>query len=147
MKYLIFIILFSCAHQANNEVVTNAYNLPVHTFAEKKASLIAMIDNHSEFDQATKTKIETLLINSLETAERLRQKESQLISQIGRKTLVEKGQYDDLLALKKEMKSIYEKKYKNIDLTVSQLKKIIGIKPANDSLLQDIGRMGIFFRN
>ena len=121
-------VLISCA-QTEKAVVKQAKNLEPKTIAEKRVKIKTVLNNHLEFNKS------------------LRDKESQLIQQILNKTIVDKGSYNELLALKSEINKVYEQKYSNVDKTVSELKELIGISPKNNAITEEIGGIDLFHRN
>lgn len=140
MKILILsFILFSCA--SNKEVIIEAQNLPVKTLAEKKLKVKQILSTHKELEAEQLKKLEKLLIGSLEKLEELRAQESKLIQQIMNKTLVDKGSYEDLVTLRKALKKVYLAKNENFDSMTAAVKRVVGIKPENLSLAEDIGGM------
>jgi hypothetical protein len=139
MKILIILlVLTGCATHKNNKLVDESHNLTPKTLEEKKAHVHEMLSKHSEFDNGTKAKIEKILISSLDKSKELRERESQLIQQISTYTIVKKASYDEMVKLKSELKKLYNTKYKNFESAINRLKKIVGIKQFNSSLMEDI---------
>lgn len=139
-------VLISCA-QTEKAVVKQAKNLEPKTIAEKRVKIKTVLNNHLEFNKSQREKIEKVLMSALDRSELLRDKESQLIQQILNKTIVDKGSYNELLALKSEINKVYEQKYSNVDKTVSELKELIGISPKNNAITEEIGGIDLFHRN
>ncbi|MAZ49059.1 MAG: hypothetical protein CME65_10875 [Halobacteriovoraceae bacterium] len=139
-------VLISCA-QTEKAVVKQAKKLEPKTIAEKRVKIKTVLNNHPEFSKSQRDKIEKVLMSALDRSETLRAKESQLIQQILNKTIVDKGSYNELLALKSEINKVYEQKYSNVDKTVSELKELIGISPKNNAITEEIGGIDLFHRN
>ena len=139
MKILIILlVLTGCATHQHNKLVDESHSLTPKSLEEKKAHVHEMLAKHSEFDSATKIKIEKILISSLNKSKELRERESQLIQQISTYTIVKKASYDEMVKLKSELKKLYNTKYKNFESAINRLKKIVGIKQFNSSLMEDI---------
>jgi hypothetical protein len=138
MKFLFFLIVLSSCASHNNKVVDESYDLNPKSLKAKKAHVHEMLGKHNEFDSATKDKIEKILISSLETSQKLRIRESQLVQQISNYTIVKKANYQELVKLKAELKNLYNTKYINFETAINNLKEIVGIKEFNDSIMQDI---------
>lgn len=139
-------ILTSCA-QTKPTVVKQAYDIEPKSIEQKREKIKDVLASHKEFKSDQRAKIEKVLMAALDKSEKLRVKESQLIQQILNKTIVEKGSYNELLTLKKEMDKLYEEKYSNVDKTVNQLKSLIGIDPKNDTITEELGTIDVFHRN
>jgi Zn-dependent metalloprotease len=137
--FFMLLIVTSCAsHKNQNKLVRESYKLEPKTLEEKKVDVHRMLEKHSEFDSATKDKIENILIKSLEVTQKLRIRESQLVQQISNYTIVKKANYQELVKLKAELKNLYNTKYINFETAINNLKDIVGIKEFNDSIMQDI---------
>lgn len=139
----------SCAsgYKSKPEVVQEAAQLPVKSYAEKKEKIKSILNNHSEISMEKRNKVEKILVTALDKSETLRGKESQIILKTINLTLVENAEYKELNALKKELKIIYQKKYENFETTIDSLKKILGISPNYKFLMDEIGTVDLFFRN
>jgi len=139
MKILILLLaLTGCATKNNNKLVKESYDLTPKSLEQKKMDVHKMLGIHKEFDETTKLKIENILISSLEKSQKLRERESQLVQQISNYTIVKKASYDEMVKLKSELKKLYNTKYKNFESAINRLKKIVGIKQFNSSLMEDI---------
>lgn len=137
--FFMLLIVTSCAsHKNQNKLVRESYKLEPKTLEEKKVDVHRMLEKHSEFDSATKDKIENILIKSLEVTQKLRIRESQLVQQISNYTIVKQASYGQMVKLKSELKKIYNTKYLNFETAINNLKEIVGIKEFNDSIMQDI---------
>lgn len=139
---LLNLVLFSCASYQEKEVVQEAYKLEVRTYEEKRELLKEILSHHSEFDQAKKAEIEKTVDKSFLEGEALRKKESQLLAKIIRLSIIEEGPAKELTILKKALKEVYIKKYKNFDSMIMNLKKVIGIYPKNQKLLDEFYQAG-----
>ena len=139
---LLSFVLVSCASYQDKEVVKEAYQLEVRTYEEKRELLEDILSHHSEFDEAKKAEIEKLVDKSFIEGESLRKKESQLLAKILRLSIIEEGPAKELAILKKALKEVYVAKYKNFDSMVMDLKKVIGIYPKNQKLLDEFYQAG-----
>ncbi len=139
MKVLLLclFVLVGCATKLDKKPVVESKDIEPISFKQKKVRLRALLDSHPEFNKETKVKIENLLIGAIEEGQKLKMRESQLIQQVARYTLVEQGSYSQIKKLKSALKKVYETKYNNISKTIDKLKKIVGIAPVNKSLIND----------
>ena len=139
MKILILLfVLTGCATKNSSKLVAESYDLIPKSLEQKKMDVHEMLGSHKEFNEATKLKIENILISSLEKSQTLRERESQLVQQISNYTIVKKASFDEMVKLKLELKKLYNTKYKNFESAINRLKKIVGIKQFNSSLMEDI---------
>lgn len=139
LLFTLLIAITGCATKAEKKIIEESKrNTPI-TLEQKKQLLKNLISKHDEFDKATKKKLEKSLISTLDRAQKLRDRESQLIQEILDQTLVKKTNYDLVLRLKKELKEVYSKKYANFNRAIIELKKVVGIRPDNQSLSSDLG--------
>ena len=141
---LSILILTACSSTKKTDVVAEAKKLPAKTIDEKRKTITQMLDEHSEIKKELKGQLERTLLAALDRTEELRVKESQLIQQISIYTIVKKGSYAQLASLKEELKKVYQNKYENFDNTISRLKTLLGVIPANERLLED-ARMDMVF--
>jgi chromosome segregation ATPase len=146
MKYFSFLLLLfsiSCAISEKSPAVKASRERSVKSIDEKKELIKKMLDEHPEYSQKTKDKIQSILISSLNTIEDLRKRESQLIQQIAHCTMVEEKSFEEMSALKRELKKVYNQKYENLEKAVNQLKALLGVTPENNYLTND-AFMGFF---
>jgi len=134
----LLIILSSCATNQEKAVIENANTNPVKSYEQKKELIKEIISTHNEFNLATKEKLEKSLLASLDRAQNLKDKESQLIQEVLKQSIVKKASYENLVVLKKELKNLYKEKYKNFETAINDLKQIVGIKPENQGFYDDL---------
>jgi hypothetical protein len=150
MKVISFIctllVTISCATKLDRTHIEDSRQNPIKTYEEKKMLIKQMISSHNEFDQATKDKLEKSLLRTIDRAKALKERESQLIQEVLKQSLVKKASYDNMVVLKKELKKLYNRKYSNLERAIIELKQVIGIKPINESLSRDIRMEYLFFR-
>ena len=146
MLLFLSFLLAGCANLSDREPVEMSKLLKAKSFEEKKELLKNMVDLHEEFDISTKNKIKSLLLRSLDQAKDLKKRESQLIQEILRQTIVKKASYDQMIILKKELKHLYQLKYRNFEKAITKLKEIVGIKPRNESLFEELRVENLFGR-
>ena len=146
MKSLVIIFLFLTSCAQTPQVVKEAKQLTPTSIEEKRVRIKEILANHKEFNSEKRAKIEKVLMNTLDRSEALRAKESQLIQQIFNKTIVNKGTYNELLALKSAMDDVYDKKYQNVERTVKELKELVGIDPKNNVITEEVGSIDVFHR-
>lgn len=137
LPILFLLLLTSCASSSKNEVVMSSKELKPKTLEQKKIDIKKMIAENKNYDAKKKERLEEILITAINKSHELRVRESQLIQQITNYTIVEKGKYDDLVSLKKELKQLYKQKYKNFEQATNDLKKCVGISLNNQELLDD----------
>lgn len=134
---LCMFILAGCATKADRKLVVESKKIKPISYEEKKIRIRAVLDNHPELTKAKRDEVEALLIGSIEKNKKLRIRESQLIQQVARYTLVENGTFTQIKKLKQELKKVYNKKYDNVSETIVKLKSIVGINIINRSLMND----------
>lgn len=141
MKFsLLFLIVFisSCASKTNQQPVKDSLAIKATTLQEKKVIVLQTLAKHPEFTQLKKEEIKKILITSLEKTEKLRERESQLLQQIIQYTIVKKGSYGQIVALKSELRTVYDSKFNNFDKAITKLKNIVGITAQNKEFVREI---------
>ena len=139
MKFILLsmLVLAGCATKADKKLVVESKKIEPISYEQKKVRIRKVLDNHPELNKSKKENVEKLLIGAIERNEKLRIRESQLIQQVARYTLVESGTFTQIKKLKLELKKVYDKKYVNISETIEKLKAIVGINIVNRSLMDD----------
>ena len=137
---LLIVVSFigACASNHDLKPVTDSLQIQARTFAEKKVIIRKTLANHPEFSQDKKEEIKNILISSLERTEKLRERESQLLQQIFRYTIEKQGSFKQIVALKSELRTVYDRKFENFNKAITRLKKVVGIKAKNKELVSDI---------
>jgi hypothetical protein len=131
------LVLAGCATKADKKLVVESKKIEPISYEQKKVRIRKVLDNHPELNKSKKENVEKLLIGAIERNEKLRIRESQLIQQVARYTLVESGTFTQIKKLKLELKKVYNKKYDNVSETIEKLKAIVGINVVNRSLMDD----------
>jgi hypothetical protein len=129
-------ILTGCATKADKRPVVESKKIKPLTYEQKDQRISKVLTKHPEFTKEVRAKVKTLLSNAFDKAEKLRIRESQLVQQLGRYTLVKQGTSTQIKKLKMELKKVYNKKYDNVSMTIDKLKKIVGIKSVNENLMK-----------
>jgi len=139
MKFILLsmLVLAGCATKADKKLVVESKKIEPISYEQKKVRIRKVLDNHPELNKSKKENVEKLLIGAIERNEKLRIRESQLIQQVARYTLVESGTFTQIKKLKLELKKVYNKKYDNVSETIEKLKSIVGINIVNRSLMND----------
>jgi len=139
MKFILLsmLVLAGCATKEDRKLVVESKKIEPISYEQKKVRIRKVLDNHPELNKSKKENVEKLLIGAIERNEKLRIRESQLIQQVARYTLVESGTFTQIKKLKLELKKVYDKKYVNISETIEKLKAIVGINIVNRSLMDD----------
>ena len=139
MKFILLsmLVLAGCATKEDRKLVVESKKIEPISYEQKKVRIRKVLDNHPELNKSKKENVEKLLIGAIERNEKLRIRESQLIQQVAKYTLVESGTFTQIKKLKLELKKVYDKKYVNISETIEKLKAIVGINIVNRSLMDD----------
>jgi len=139
MKFILLsmLVLAGCATKEDRKLVVESKKIEPVSYEQKKVRIRKVLDNHPELNKSKKENVEKLLIGAIERNEKLRIRESQLIQQVAKYTLVESGTFTQIKKLKLELKKVYDKKYVNISETIEKLKAIVGINIVNRSLMDD----------
>lgn len=140
MKLLIFILMgvffTSCAHKAQNIEELNDYSFKHNQ--EIIDYVCNMIDEHKDYNKAQKKQLKTILTSSLNENHNLKVKESKTAQLFLDSLIAEKYSEKRVASIKKDMHKIYEDKEKLFVKTAKEIKSIVGVKPKNHALTEEI---------